>query len=77
MTNTGTSSVTFTITSNNYTTEGPWTYKVAAGATVNTYFSAVANTNGWYDFTITISGDTSWTRRYTGHLENGSASITG
>ena len=77
MTNTGTESVTFTITSNNYTADGPWTYTVAAGATVNTYFPAVANTHGWYDFTLTISGDTSWIRRYTGHLENGSASITG
>jgi phospholipase C len=70
-------SVTFTITANNYTTEGPWTYSVAAGATTNTYFSAVANSNGWYDFDITLSGDSSWIRRYTGHLENGSASITG
>ena len=77
MTNTGTKAVTFTITSNNYTTAGPWTYTVAAGATVNTYFSAIANTQGWYDFTATISGDTSWIRRYTGHLENGNASITG
>lgn len=70
-------SVTFTITANNYTTQGPWTYPVAAGATVNTYFSAVATTQGWYDFTITVSGDTSWVRRYTGHLEDGSASVTG
>lgn len=70
-------SVTFTITANNYTTQGPWTYVVAAGATVNTYFSAVATTQGWYDFTITVSGDTSWVRRYTGHLEDGSASVTG
>jgi phospholipase C len=77
LTNSGSTPVTFTITANNYTTQGPWTYAVAAGATVNTYFSAVANTQGWYDFTITVSGDTSWIRRYTGHLENGSASITG
>jgi phospholipase C len=77
MTNTGSEPVTFTITSNHYTTAGPWTYTVAAGATVNTYFSAAANTHGWYDFTATINGDTSWIRRYTGHLENGNASITG
>jgi phospholipase C len=75
--NSGSEAITFTITANNYTTEGPWTYKVAAGATVNTYFSAVATTQGWYDFTITLSGDSSWIRRYTGHLENGSASVTG
>jgi phospholipase C len=77
LTNSGSGPVTFTITANNYTTEGPWTYKVAAGATVNTYFSAVATTQGWYDFTITLSGDTSWVRRYTGHLENGGTSVTG
>jgi phospholipase C len=77
LTNTGSEAVTFTITSNNYTADGPWTYSVGAGATVNTYFSAVANTNGWYDFTHTISGDSSWIRRYTGHLENGNASVTG
>jgi phospholipase C len=77
MTNGGSAPVTFTITANNYTSEGPWTYTAAAGATVNTYFSAVANTQGWYDFTITLSGDTSWIRRYTGHLENGNASVTG
>jgi phospholipase C len=32
---------------------------------------------GWYDVTITISGDRSWSRRYVGHLENGNPSITG
>jgi phospholipase C len=77
LSNTGSKQVTFTITANNYTGEGPWTYAVAAGATVNTYFSAVATTHGWYDFTITLSGDSSWIRRYTGHLENGGASVTG
>jgi phospholipase C len=77
MANTGSKPVTFTITANNYTSAGPWTYNVAADATVDTYFSAVAATQGWYDFTITISSDSSWIRRYTGHLENGSASVTG
>ena len=77
MTNTGTESVTFTITSNNYTTAGPWTYPVPAGATVSTYFDVVASTSGWYDFTVAMAGDSSWLRRYTGHLENGVASITG
>ncbi|WP_233840470.1 phospholipase C, phosphocholine-specific [Dyella sp. 2HG41-7] len=77
LTNTSSASVTFTITANNYTNEGPWTYTVAAGATANTFFAAVAQTQGWYDFTITMSGDSSWIRRYTGHLENGGASVTG
>ena len=77
MANTGTAAVTFTITSGNYTSGGPWTFSVGAGDTVNTHFDVLANSHGWYDFTITISGDSSWIRRYTGHLESGSASITG
>ncbi|WP_037606595.1 phosphocholine-specific phospholipase C [Streptacidiphilus rugosus] len=77
MTNTGTSAVTFTITSNNYRTDGPWTYQVAAGTTVSDYFNAVAYQNGWYDFTVTVSGDSSWSRRVTGHIETGSASVSG
>jgi phospholipase C len=33
--------------------------------------------SGWYDFTVTVSTDASWSRRFTGHLENGQASVTG
>ncbi len=77
MTNTSTSSVTFTITSNQYRTDGPWHYTVAAGATVSDYFNAVAYNSGWYDFSVTVTGDTAWTRRFAGHLETGTASITG
>lgn len=32
---------------------------------------------GWYDLTVTVAGDDSWSRRYVGHLEVGSNSITG
>jgi len=77
MANTSTAPVTFTITSGNYTSGGPWTFSVGAGDTVDTHFDVLANSHGWYDFSITISGDSSWIRRYTGHLESGSASITG
>ncbi|MEZ0067505.1 phospholipase C [Streptacidiphilus sp. MAP12-20] len=77
MTNTGTSTVTFTITTTNYRSDGPWTYQVAAGASVSDYFNAIAYTNGWYDFTVTVSGDSSWSRRATGHIETGSASVSG
>ena len=41
------------------------------------YFNAVAYDNGWYDFTVTVSSDSAWTRRATGHIETGSASVTG
>jgi phospholipase C len=37
----------------------------------------LATSNGWYDLTVTINGDGSWSRRYVGHLENGTNSVTG
>lgn len=76
MANTGTAAVTFTITSTNYRT-GTWTYQVAPGATVTDYFNNVAICNGWYDFTVTVSGDAGWSRRATGHIETGGASVSG
>ncbi|MFJ5926380.1 phosphocholine-specific phospholipase C [Kitasatospora sp. NPDC092948] len=75
--NAGAAAVTFTVTSTNYRTDGPWTYQVAPGAAVSDFFNAAAYTNGWYDFTVTVSGDASWSQRFTGHLETGSASISG
>ncbi|WEO99209.1 phospholipase C, phosphocholine-specific [Streptomyces sp. FXJ1.172] len=77
MTNSGSSPVTFTITSNHYRGDGPWTYTVAAGASAEDYFNAVAYQNGWYDFTVTVDSDATWSRRFTGHLETGAASVSG
>ncbi|MFD9126761.1 phosphocholine-specific phospholipase C [Kitasatospora sp. NPDC059571] len=75
--NTGTAAVTFTITSTNYRSDGPWTYTVPAGGTTSDYFNAVAYTNGWYDFTVTVDSDATWSQRFTGHLETGAPSISG
>ncbi|WP_199742771.1 phosphocholine-specific phospholipase C [Nocardia stercoris] len=69
--------VTFTVKSNNYRTDGPWTYTAKAGQTVSDFWNAVAYNNGWYDFTLTCSADSSWSRRFTGHIETGAASISG
>ena len=77
LTNNGTSSATFTITSNHYRSDGPWTYQVAPGANASDFFNAVAYDNGWYDFTVTLSTDSAWSQRFTGHLETGSASVSG
>lgn len=76
-TNTSASVVTFTVTSGNYRTDGPWTYAVPAGGSKQDYFNAVALAKGWYDFTVTVTGDTSWSRRYTGHIETGAVSVSG
>ncbi|MFE6738710.1 phosphocholine-specific phospholipase C [Streptomyces tubercidicus] len=76
--NTGTTQVTFTVTSNHYRTDGPWTYTAAAGASsTSDHFDQVTNCDGWYDFTVTVDSDTSWSQRFTGHLETGSPSVTG
>ncbi|MHA6759531.1 phosphocholine-specific phospholipase C [Streptacidiphilus sp. PAMC 29251] len=75
--NTGTAAATFTISSTQYRSDGPWTYQVPAGGSVSDYFNAAAYTNGWYDFTVTVSTDASWSRRFTGHIETGAASVSG
>jgi len=33
--------------------------------------------HGWYDVSVHIDTDESWSRRYVGHLETASPSITG
>ncbi|WP_328509025.1 phospholipase C, phosphocholine-specific [Streptomyces mirabilis] len=77
MANSSAAPVKFTITSNQYRGDGPWTYTVAAGGSAEDYFNAVAYQNGWYDFTITVDSDASWSRRFTGHIETGTASVSG
>ncbi|WP_432989472.1 phosphocholine-specific phospholipase C [Dactylosporangium sp. CA-233914] len=77
MKNTSASAMTFTITSNQYRTDGPWTYRVGAGQTVDDWFNAVAYNNGWYDFTITVDVDRAWSQRFTGHIETGTPSVSG
>jgi hypothetical protein len=37
----------------------------------------VRTAHGWYDVTVTIDIDASWSQRFTGHLENGQPGITG
>jgi phospholipase C len=77
MTNNSTASATFTITANQYRTDGPWTYTVAPGKTTSDFFNAVAYNNGWYDFTVTADADPAWSQRFSGHLETNQPSITG
>ncbi|MFF9066431.1 phosphocholine-specific phospholipase C [Streptomyces sp. NPDC014891] len=77
MTNASAGPVTFTIRSNAYRTDGPWTYTVPAGSSREDHFNAVAYNDGWYDFTILADIDGTWSRRYTGHIETGAPSVTG
>ncbi|MFE1350326.1 phospholipase domain-containing protein, partial [Streptomyces sp. NPDC058757] len=77
LTNASAGPVTFTVRSNAYRTDGPWTYTVPAGAAREDHFNAVAYQDGWYDFTILADIDGTWSRRYTGHIETGAPSVTG
>jgi phospholipase C len=69
--------VTFTVVSNNYWKDHPKTYHVPAHRHSTHAVDPLASSNEWYDLSVTISGDSSWSRRYTGHLEDGTNSITG
>ncbi|MFD7988501.1 phospholipase domain-containing protein, partial [Kitasatospora indigofera] len=72
----GGAGVTFKTTTNNTRPRtrpnGP-----PAGGNVSDFFNAVAGQNGWYDFTVTVNSDSSWSQRFSGHLETGAASVTG
>jgi phospholipase C len=43
----------------------------------NLEIDPVRTASGWYDVTVTVSSDSSWSQRFTGHLENGRPSVTG
>ncbi|HUZ39386.1 MAG TPA: phospholipase C, phosphocholine-specific [Streptosporangiaceae bacterium] len=77
LTNSGKEAVTFTVVSNNYSKEPARTYHVPAHRSATHEVDPCGSTDGWYDLSVTISGDASWSRRYVGHLEDGKVSITG
>ncbi|HUY48189.1 MAG TPA: phospholipase domain-containing protein [Streptosporangiaceae bacterium] len=77
LTNSGKEALTFTVTPNYYSKEPARTYHVHAHSSATHVAGPLASSNGWYDLSVTISGDGSWSRRYAGHLEDGTASITG
>jgi phospholipase C len=74
--NTGASDLTFTVAPNNYSA-GPAQHHVGAGQRAACRLDPLATSHGWYDLTVTIDGDSSWSQRFTGHLETGRPSITG
>jgi phospholipase C len=69
--------VTFKITFNNYSSHGPQSVNVAPSGKEAWVLDACGDSDGWYDLTVTVSSDPSWSQRLTGHLETGKASVTG
>ncbi len=66
-------SVTFTITFNNYSARARQTVRVNGRDREAWVLDACGDADGWYDLTITVSSDSSWSQRLTGHLETGRA----
>jgi phospholipase C len=77
LSNSGSQTVTFTVVSNNYAKDHAKAYRVRAGGHARHLMDPLAASGGWYDLTVTINGDSSWSRRYVGHLEDGNSSVTG
>jgi phospholipase C len=75
--NGGRQTVTFTVTSNHYSHGPARTDHVPPHGNATHVAAPILSSGGWYDLSVTISGDSSWSRRYVGHLENGQPSITG
>ncbi len=75
--NNGHADVTFTVTANQYAAGPARTYRVHAGRHASHAIDPIVTAHGWYDVTVTVDTDASWSQRFTGHLENGQPSITG
>ena len=52
-------------------------FSVKAGASHSWTVDPIATTQGWYDLAVTLSTDSTYLRRFAGHVENGKPSITG
>ncbi|HEX5120170.1 MAG TPA: phospholipase C, phosphocholine-specific [Pseudonocardiaceae bacterium] len=74
--NTGRHAVTFTVTANQYSKQHPKSVTVRAHGRETELLDGFLS-HSWYDVTVTLSGDRSWTRRYAGHIEDGNDSVTG
>ncbi len=75
--NDGPRAVTFTVVSNNYDRHHPKRYRVPAHSRATHRAEPLESSGGWYDLSVTLGGDGSWSRRYVGHLEDGGNSVTG
>ncbi|WP_329459784.1 phosphocholine-specific phospholipase C [Streptomyces sp. NBC_01497] len=77
LTNDGHKAVTFTVRSDHYLKDRTVTYHVPARGHATHTVDPLNKSDGWYDLTVKLSGDSSWSRQYIGHMEDGSRSVTG
>jgi phospholipase C len=70
--------VTFLVRAGAYRAPGSsWSFEVEPGGRASQPFDVLGHADGWYDLTVTASLDASWSRRCSGHLETGEASVSG
>lgn len=69
--------MTFTVTPDRYPAGPAESYCVPAGRRAACRLDPLTTAGGWYDLTLTIDVDGSWSQRFTGHLESGQPSVTG
>jgi len=75
--NPGPIAVVVTVTTNAYSSAPAKKYRMSAHGRARHTVDPLRTGHGWYDLTVTLDTDPTWTRRYVGHLEDGEASITG
>lgn len=74
MMNTGTAGCTFTVKSNAYRTDGPWTFDIPAGKRLDQHWP-IARQGNWYDWTVTVPQG-GFTRRFAGRMESGKDGVS-
>ena len=72
--NTASHAITIEIIDQSYK-RGNHSKTVAAGASATIVLDLAKNHN-WYDFSVKVKGNTTFEKRYAGHVENGKASFT-
>jgi len=66
---------TIIVTDNSYKAP-PLTKSFAAKGAGGNFRIPLGKNNGWYDFTVSIKGNSSFKKRYAGHVETGAGSKT-
>ena len=73
--NTGAVSCVFTLTANQYARTGTTTHTVVARGQTELRLP-LRDSAHWYDFTVKVTGQADYSRRFAGHLETGEPSIS-
>ncbi|MHB1432662.1 MAG: phosphocholine-specific phospholipase C [Streptosporangiaceae bacterium] len=77
LSNGGGATVRFTVRPNYYSRVAARSYQVRPHESQTHVVEGIEASHGWYDVSVTVDGDASWSRRYVGHLEDGRPSLTG